>query len=1004
VGPKPILVVLLLFVVPAVVFGQCVPSGIAGTVNICTPAANATVGSPVTVQAAASPIAGRTVTSMRLYVDNVSTYTTFANTLSTSPSMAAGAHNLVVNSWDNTGAVYQAKETITVGTTAGCTASASTVKICAPAPGSTVASPVTFQAASAAPSGQTITAMKLYVDGVSKFQSANGTLQTSLALASGAHAITIHAWTNTGTVLSASESITVGGGGVGVTVSPTSATVSAGATKQFTATVTGSTNTAVTWSVDGIVGGSAAGGTITSTGVYAAPSSAGSHTVTATSQADSTKSANAAVTVSSTFTCTAAAGTVKICQPAAGATVTSPVAIDAAATAASGQTITAMKVYIDNVSQFLTNSGHLQTSLTIAAGTHSLVVNAWSNTGVVTKSGETITVTTGAGVTISPTSSTVGLNGTQQFTATVTGFADTSVSWSVDGAAGGNATVGTISTAGLYTAPGTAGTHTVKAAANADTTKSASATVTVESAPPPSSNGVFTYMNDNNRTGLNDSETKLTLAAVTNGANFGFKNKVTLDGQIQTQPLFVPNVNVGTGTFNVVYVATENDSVYALNADNPTQVLWKKNLLPSGATIGRSYSCSGSACDGRTGLGANIGVTGTPVIDPSLNRLYVVAKSTENTAQVYRLHALDLRTGQDVMGSAIVQGTVTGSGAGSANGTLQFNALTHNQRPGLALQNGVLYIGFASYSDFTPYHGWLIAYSASDFSYLGAWASTPDTDGGGIWSSGAAPAVDSNGNVYIGTGNQMPYASAFPAIPGEIPNSVVKLKLVGSNLELVDYFVPYNTKCLTNDDLDVASSSPVLIPTPFAGHNMLSISSKEGRVYLVDADNMGKFHSGSDSQILDSKLFNPTACGQTGFQADYPLRVYGIPAYWNGNIYFGPVFGPLRQYNITGATLNQVALGTHEYVPFSSASTAGQSVRGPLTIVSSNGTSNAIVWTAEDDTSGNGWIRAYDATNVSKQLYNVNFGPASHFIIPTVANGNLYVTGHATLYMYGTLR
>jgi len=189
-----------------------------------------------------------------------------------------------------------------------------------------------------------------------------------------------------------------------------------------------------------------------------------------------------------------------------------------------------------------------------------------------------------------------------------------------------------------------------------------------------------------------------------------------------------------------------------------------------------------------------------------------------------------------------------------------------------------------------------------------------------------------------------------------------------------------------------------LIPQAFGGHNILALGSKEGRAYLVDRDNMGKYHSGSDSQILSSVLFNPLgACGTSGFNASTPWRVYGTPAYWNGNIYFGSAFGKLRQYNITNATLQLVALGSHTYAA------SGQSGRGPLTVVSSDGSSNAIVWTAENDLSSLGWLRAYDATNVSKQLYSNNFGSGSNFVIPTVINGKVFVSGKATLHVYGLL-
>jgi hypothetical protein len=905
--------------VPLFSVAQCSPSGVAGSVNICTPTNGATVNSPVSVSAAATAPSGTTVTAMKVYIDSVTKATSTGNTVNASLSLTSGSHSIVVNAWNNLGAVWSAKSTFTVGSGGStCVANAGTVNICSPTSGSTVASPVSVSAVASAPSGTHITAMKLYVDNVMKFSTTTGTLSTSLALPSGSHNFVVNAWNNVGTVFSAHVTSTVSGG----------------------------------------TGGS----------------------------------------------CSPTAGAVKFCSPTANSTVASPVSFNIVAGAPSGTSITAIKLYVDGVTKATSSSSTLTASVAIASGTHNLTANAWNNLGAVISAKEAITVggVAQSGVSVSPPSATILINATKQFTASVTGLSSTSVSWSVDGVAGGNSTNGTVDSTGLYSAPGIAGSHTVTATSNADPTKSDSASVSVVTSMS-NAKGVFTYMYNNGRTGLNSSETKLTIANVQNGANFGFKAKVSFDGTVQAQPLYVPNVSMGSGTHNVIYVATENDSVYALDEANPTTVLWKRNLIPSGATIGRSYSCS-TTCDGRTGLGSSIGITGTPVIDPNSNRLYVVAKTTENSTQVYRLHALDLSTGDDVTPSEVLKASSSGTGEGSVNGTIAFNALTQNQRPGLLLLDGIIYITFAAYSDDPPYHGWVLAYNASDLNFVASFNTTPNTGGGGIWMSGAAPAGDSDGNVYLATGNQMPYSSPFPDIPTEIPNSIIKLKVVGSSLSLVDYFVPYNTKCLTNDDLDVGSSAPMILSDSFNGISMVAVGSKEGRAYLLNKNDLGKYHASVDSQILSSVLFNPTACGTTGFHADYPLRVYGAPAYWNGNVYLGSVFGPLRQFSITGNTLQQVAVSGHQYDPFSSASTIGQSGRGPLTSVTSNGSSDAIVWTSEVDTSGAGWLRAYKASNVSTQLYAVNFGSASHFTIPVAVNGNVYVTGKNVLYIYGTLR
>ena len=1083
------LLIILLSVFSSIpLYAQCAPPTTAGTVRICTPAAGATVASPVSVQASAAPPSGQVITAMRLYVDSVAQYTSNSASLTTSVNLAGGGHRLVVNAWTNTGAVFSAVASITVSSASGavavtinptsatvapgattqfqatvsgasdtsvtwqvdgaaggssttgtisptglytaptttgthtvtavsnadatksasasvnvststaCTPMPSTVTICAPAAGASVTSPVTVQAVAGAPSGTTINAMRLYVDSVAQYNTNSASLSTSVGLAVGTHRLVVNAWSNTGAVFSSSVVINVvssNGGAVSVTVSPSTANIAPNMTAQFTASVQNNSDQSVVWSVDGTIGGSATAGTISTAGLYTAPGTTGQHTVTATSNADNTKSANAIVTVASQTSCSSAAGTVSICAPAAGSTVSSPVTFVASAAAPSGGSISAIRLYIDSVSIVTMNGGSLNTTQTVANGTHNIVVNAWTNTGAALSARESITVgqATGPSVTVSPTTASIQISTTKQFTATVQNSTSNTVAWSVDGVVGGNATNGTVDTTGLYSAPATPGSHTITATLTSDNTTHGTATANVYS-PSSGGNGVYTYMYNNMRTGANTNETKLTVAAVTNGANFGKKGTWSLDAAIYTQPLYVPNVTMSNGTFNVLYVGTENDSVYALNADSPGQVLWKRNFLTSTATIGTGYT------GGRTSIGGNVGITGTPVIDPTTNRLYVVTRTTENNSNVQRLRAIDIRTGADVVPNVVIQGSVAGTGMGNNGaGQVPFQALTQNQRPGLLLSNGVVYVTFAAFSDYDPYHGWMFAYDAGTLNPIALYNDTPNSGGGGIWSSGAAPAADANGNIYVASANGRPDATAVFNPPSELPNTLIKLHLNGTSLAMTDYFSPYNTRCLSADDLDLGSSSPVLIPDQFNGMNLLALGSKEGRVYLVNRDSMGHWQSGSDSQIPSSVLFNAQgACGSSTFDANSPWRVYGAPAYWNGNIYFGSAFGPLRQYNITTGKLQQVALGTHVYAA------SGQNGRGPLTVVSANGTSDGIVWTAENDLNGNGWLRAYTATNVSNNIYTSNFGGGANFIIPTVVNGKVFVTGHNIVYEYGLLQ
>lgn len=685
----------------------------------------------------------------------------------------------------------------------------------------------------------------------------------------------------------------------------------------------------------------------------------------------------------------AASGAVTVESPVANSTVTSPVHVHATYSG----TATYMKLWVDHAAVIAMNGSVFDYSATLAKGTHLLEVQAQDATSkvvVTTPVNITVTSNSGAPVTIVSPAANATVTSPVLVEATYNGTAAYMKLW-IDHVAN---TVQANTNAFNANVTMASGSHLLEVQAQDATSKVVFTTpvnVTVSTQGSPLS-AVYTYKYDNGRTGLNQKETKLTTAAVTNGANFGKLGSWVLDGAIFTQPLFVPGVSIQNNTRNVLYVGTENDSVYALNADVPGSVLWKRSFLSATATIGKGFT------GGRTALGDKVGITGTPVIDPARNWLYAVVRTTEGGNQVQRLHAIDITTGADVLPAALINPVESGTGAGNdGSGHVPFQALTQNQRPALLLDNGIVYVTFASFGDLDPYHGWIIAYDSASLNFIDAYNATPNGGGGGIWMSGAGPAGDSAGNVYLVTGNGRPDATALFDPPNDLPNSFLKLKVIGGKLTLVDYFSPYNAKCLSADDLDLASSGPTLIPDQFAGFSIIALGSKEGRAYLLDQDNLGKFHSGNDSQILSSVLFNSAACGQAGFNAAAPLRVYGSPAYWNGNIYFGSAFGPLRQYKITSGKLAQSAISAHLFPG------SGQRGRGPLVIVSANGTSNAIVWTAENDLNGNGWLRAFDATNVAKALFSGNFGTGSNFIIPMVVNGNVYVSGNATLYKYGLL-
>jgi hypothetical protein len=868
---------------------------------------------------------------------------------------------------------------------------AGTAKFCSPTAGSTVASPVTISASAATGAGQTIATMKLYVDNVLKTTVHVSTLSVSLPLASGSHALSLNFWVNgNGTAKVTRETFTVGAATtVAINVLPDTATLAQQAQQQFTATVTGTTNKAVQWLVDGVVGGSITAGNVTTTGLYTAPNATGAHQITAISKADTTKRDTSTISVGAQ-TGVSVSVTPDTASIAPGATQQ----LTAVVKGVTNQTLTWS---VDGVQGGNATVGTISLfglyTAPSALGSHNVTAVLNADTTKSDTSFISVVGTPAPSVSVTPATAQVLVGQQQQFSAVVQNSTSTLVDWYIDGTASGSDAVGTIDSSGLYTAPSTAGTHTVTAKLDSDPTVVGTAVATVGTAPPPPQQGVFTYAYDNGRTGANVNETTLTPANVSAAGSFGAKGKWTVDATMQAQPLYMAGVEIDGAQHNVLFVATENDSVYALDADVPGKTLWKRSFLTSTSTIGQGFT------GGRTALGANVGITGTPVIDPATNRLYVLTRNTEGTNQVWRIRCISILDGTDEVAPTIVAGSVPGNGAGNDGaGNVPFNSMTQNQRPALLLQGGVVYVAFASFSDNDPYHGWLFAFDASTLTTLGMFNDSVNGGGGGFWMSGAGPSADEDGNVYVTTGNGRPDASPLFSPPTDSPNSVLKVKLNAGAFTVVDYFSPFNTNCLTNRDLDMASAAATLIPDKLNGHDALVTASKEGRVYLLDRNSLGQFQSKSDSQILDWNLFNAAGpCGPSPFSADSPWRVYGAPAYWNGSVYFGSSFGPLRQYDVTTGKFVQTALSTHTFAA------NGQSGRGPMVIVTANGTLNGIVWSVEDDLAGAGWIRAYDATNVAKQLYQVNYGAGTHFVEPMVINGNLYVTGHGTVYRYGLL-
>jgi len=573
--------------------------------------------------------------------------------------------------------------------------------------------------------------------------------------------------------------------------------------------------------------------------------------------------------------------------------------------------------------------------------------------------------------TINPSSSSIIITQTQQFTASAGG----GVNWSVNGIAGGDTSVGTISSSGLYTAPAkvpASAKIAVGATSITDSSSSASADVTIVPY-----QGVLTYHNDTGRTGQKLDEQKLPLSKVTSG-NFGKLFSVALDGQVYAQPLYVSHVAIANqGFHNVVYVATEHDSVYAFDADgNTTSPLWSVNFTNAAQGV---TTVAYTKESGVSPIYPEVGITSTPVIDGSTGTVYVLAVTAENGTVVHRLHALDITNGSEKFGGPIViQATVAGTGAGSQGGQIAFQPEIQLQRSALLLSKGMIYIAWASYNDIGAYHGWVMAYDAGTLKQTGVWNDTPNGNEGGIWMAGCGLSADSDGNIYVVTGNGTYDASSGGKDYGD---SFVKLN---GTLSVSDYFTPFNESSLSSGDIDLGSSGFVLLPDQSGAVTHLGISAgKEGRIYLLNRDNLGKFHSGDDSQIVQSI---PNALGTTTNGRNLSSAVY-----WQGNVYYAGHADTMKQF--------QIANGMFSTTPFSTSTHSfGYTAASSL---SSNGSSDGILWTVDSSAST---LFAYDATNLSNMLFSVALKDSVRFVPPTIANGRVYVAGVTQLSVFGPLQ
>jgi hypothetical protein len=524
---------------------------------------------------------------------------------------------------------------------------------------------------------------------------------------------------------------------------------------------------------------------------------------------------------------------------------------------------------------------------------------------------------------------------------------------------------------------------------------SAQLTLTVQPAPMTNAPDVTTYHYDVARDGLNAKETILTQGNV-NSTQFGKIGFYAVDSKVDAQPLYLANVIIGGQFRNVLYVATEHDSVYAFDADSGTQ-LWKTSILGSGETTSDDHGCGQ--------ITPEIGVTSTPVIDRSLGpngTLFTIGMSKDASSNYHqRLHALDITTGTEITGSPTeITATYPGTGDNSKNGNVVFDPSQYAERAALLLANGTIYTGWTSHCDLGLYTGWVIGYSETTLQQTQVLNVTPNGHEGSIWMSGGGLAADSSGFIYVldanGTFDTNLDINGFPA-SGDYGNAMLKLSAANGKLTVDDYFEMYNGVSESSQDTDLGSGGPLLLPdqTDANGrvHHLIVGAGKDKNIYLADRDNLGKFNPATAP--MDSNIYQQLTGAMAGL-------VYSSPAYFNGVLYYSADGDALKAFPLINA---QLATSP------SSVSPNKFQHPGPTPTVSANGTQNGIVWALDSNLSIPGILHAYDPANLAHELYNStqapngrdSFGNGNKFITPVVVNGKVYVGTQNGVAVFGLL-
>ena len=645
-----------------------------------------------------------------------------------------------------------------------------------------------------------------------------------------------------------------------------------------------------------------------------------------------------------------------------------------------------------------TGSGAISGTPSAAASQVSLTFQVTDSSATAQTASATLPLTIAASaisITISPRQAGLRIGQSLQLTATTSD--STAVSWSISPSTGNFSAATTASGSPVtLTAPQTAGLYTVSASSVKDQTQSASIQIGITDL-----GGVYTYHNDLARDGANEQEYALTPVDV-NSSSFGKIFSCPVDGAIYAQPLWIANVMVNGAAHNVVLVATAHDSLYAFDADAaPCQQLWQVSLIdPSHGGTGGEVSVPAGPTGNLVGVGdgdmtPEVGVTGTPVIDPNTGTLYVVSKSMNaaGTSFFQRLHAIDPASGAEKPGSpTTIAGTATGTGDGGS--TVSFTARTENQRAGLALVNGTVYIAWGSHEDAHPYYGWMMGYTYNGLSFTQAsvFNAAPNSGAGGIWMSGAAPAADGQGRLYALTGNATFDATSSTAPNNDYGDSLLQLSL---SLGVQQYFTPSNQHADQIYNNDFGSGGAAVLADLPAGSpvtHLVFAGGKDGNLYAFNRDALGGYGDGNAWQEI--------SVGTEGdLNADTPGVIFTVGAIWNDVYYLAGAAGPLKAFRLDPSTAKMSLAAT------ATSPAGGFGYPGSTPSISALGNADGVLWmldvsqycTRASPGCGAAVLHAYNASDVTKELWNSaessadTAGNAVKFSVPTIANGKVYI-------------